>query len=473
MEELVARCLVEERPRHRYGMHDLVRLYAAGRAREEDSGAERAAAFDRLLEWCRDGVEAAARVLYPENLRLAPGQPRRDFADQRQALDWLDAELPTLVAVAAHAARCRPRPEVWLLADSLRGYFVLRLRIREWISVAESGLRVAEELDDQRAQGAMRHSLGLAYSRCGDSVAAQRHLRRALASHQSAQWPQGCAAVLVCLGGAYFQQGQLGPAVDALEEAAEIAGRHGLAVQETAALGDLGEVCRDLGQFHRARDHQLAAIARCKSLGMSRGEAVALANLGFVRVELGELGLAREHLDEAHRRFAALGSRDGEAYALIGLAAVDRGVGALSEALDLAERAVRDAESVDDSSLVVEALLARAEAARRLGRPAEAAADAERASSLAAAQDYRRGLARACLELGAAELARDRDEPARQHCGRAVRLSREQGYRSTEAHATTLLAELDARAGRAEDAAAHARTALSAHRQTGHRAGEA
>lgn len=490
LEELTTRCLIDRQAGRRYGMHELIRRYAADCAREEDRPPVREAALDRLLDGYRRKVDAAARVLYPERLRLPVAAVDSDvcgvFQDQRQALDMLDTELENITAVMAHAVRQRPQPAVWYLADALRGYFVLRLRLPEWIIVAEAGLHAAETHGDRRAQGAMRHSLGVAYSHRGDHLAAERHLTCALDLYRSVAWAAGCAAVLVCLGDIYFVVGRLDEASAALEEAHDLASRHGMPALEAAALGDLGEVYRDRGLLHRARDHQLRTARRCLELGMSRGHAIALVCLGLVCLDLGEPTSARAYLADARERLTALGSRDGEAYATIGLAAVDVAVADMpaglapvsaadvyADALAGTDRALAVADSIVDYSLTVEASLVRAEVLRRLGRPAEAADDARRACDVASEQDYQRGLARALVALARVHLDLGDIDAARASGQRALELSTSRGYQVTAGNALTVLAALDHHSGDGAAAAEHAHRALGIHRRTGHGLGEA
>ncbi|HEX6685953.1 MAG TPA: tetratricopeptide repeat protein [Candidatus Limnocylindrales bacterium] len=497
LEELTARCLVDKQAGRRYAMHALVRLFAADRAREEDPAVVRQAALDRLLIGYQRKVEAAAQLLYPERLRLPVSgldtpDPPVCFEDKREALDMLDTELENVAALTAGAATQRPQSAVWCLADALRGYFVLRLRLQEWIAVADAGLRAAEALGDRQAQGAMRHSLGVAYSHRGDQCAAEHHLAQALALYRSVEWVAGRAAVLICLGDIYFERGRLDEASAVLEEALDLAARHDMPALEAAALGDLGEVYRDRGLLHKAREHQLHTARRCLELGMSRGHAIALVCLGLVCLDLGEPESARKHLTDARKRLAALGSRDGESYAAIGLAAVGVavagpaavGVAAVGTApnrpappsqtgfLAEAARALAMAESIADSSLIVEASLVRAEALRVLGRPAEAAGDARRACEVASEKDYQRGLARALVALAGAHLDLGDLAEARACCLRGLELSTSRGYRVTAANALTMLAALDHRAGDNAAAAGHAHRALDSHRETGHRTGE-
>jgi tetratricopeptide (TPR) repeat protein/transcriptional regulator with XRE-family HTH domain len=494
LDELEASCLIEQQAARRYGMHDLIRHYAADRAQEEEDTTALAGSFGRLMDWYRRRADAASRRLLPEMLRLPGDEPsgNNPFEDKPGALAWLDAEIGNLVAVMGHAATVGG-PAAWRLADSLRGYFILRFRLTEWISIAESGLRVAQRHEDLLGQGAMRHSLGMAQSRHGDNQAAERHLAEALTLYRAAGWAEGTCAILICLGGSYFHEGRLDDASAALEEALAIASLRDLPALEAAALGDLGEVYRDRGLLYRAREHQTRTAACCHALGMERGHAIALLCLGLVCIDLGEPAHAQGHFTEALGRCLALGSRDGEAYAELGLALAaletgafaharhQAGTSAVSEpgtkefarAHDQASHALALAGAISENTLVVEARMARAEALGRLHQLDEAVAEAGYASELAATCGYQRGIPRTLIVLANIERAIGRPGEARTHCQRALELSKRHGYEIATGRALTLLAALDHDDGRAEAGLSHAGQALAIHRRTGHRQGEA
>ena len=61
---------MEEDAPGRFGMHDLLRLYAGDRARAELDTAEREAATGRLCDFYLRAATAAGQVLYPNMQRL-------------------------------------------------------------------------------------------------------------------------------------------------------------------------------------------------------------------------------------------------------------------------------------------------------------------------------------------------------------------------------------------------------------------
>jgi len=130
----------EQRGPGRYGLHDLLRLYAQERGEHEDGMWERTAALERLLDWYLFTADRAAALLYPGMLRLPlPAMepaPTVEFGAPAEAVAWLDTELANLIAAVQHAAEHGPHRTAWLLADSLRGYFWLRRSTVDWLAIA-------------------------------------------------------------------------------------------------------------------------------------------------------------------------------------------------------------------------------------------------------------------------------------------------------------------------------------------------
>jgi hypothetical protein len=166
LDQLAAAHLVDRPAPDRYSCHDLLRRYAAKRAADEDTEADRDEAVSRLFDHYLHTANAAADQLYPYLVRLpqaADALPHKGFPDPAAASAWLDAERPNLLAAVQHANRHGPKPIAWLLADTLRGYFYLRREFVDWFTLANTALAAVDPRQQPQAAAAAHFSLGTAH----------------------------------------------------------------------------------------------------------------------------------------------------------------------------------------------------------------------------------------------------------------------------------------------------------------------
>jgi DNA-binding SARP family transcriptional activator len=471
---LAAAHLVDQYVPGRYRLHDLLRLYAAERAQELDPR-EREAATLRLLELYLRGADEAARLLYPEKLRLPPPggagpQGQTLFTGRAQALEWLDLEAPNLVAAVRHAADHGPRPLAFLLADTLRGYFWLRVPEVRWQDVASAGLSAAVAEGDPRAQLAGALSLGDLHWHRTRYPEAIEHYTEAVRHSQEAGWPEGQAVALDSLGLAHWRSGQLQPAATYLARSLAVARRTGWRAGEMSVLGNLGAVSAELGMLQQAADHFTAALALKPESAAGAG---LLDGLGEISHYRGRLDQALDHLTQALARFREIGNRGGQSDTLRNLAGVHTDAGRYDQALELAGEALELARQIGSQLLEAGALNALGDTEQRLGRDRAALERHEQARRLAHEARTRGQEVDAMVGLATANLHLDRPDLAIEPATQALRLAREAGYRMLEGHAGSALAEIQLAGGRFGQAVEQATAALAVHRETGHRLGEA
>jgi tetratricopeptide (TPR) repeat protein len=267
--------LVEEHE-GRYQCHDLLRLYALNLTSAE----EREQATERLYRWYLSAVDSAARLLYPAMLRLDVPAGPDVVPDHDQALAWLDAERSNLVSAITQGTG----PEVTRLADSLRGYFYLRMHVVDWLTVAEAGLKAAEAQGDLKAQAAAYFSLSDAAMRQGQRETAIAHSSRALVLAQQAEWPAGQATTLGNLGNIHFGAGELDQAAGFYRQALDLARRTGRLLGEANLVGNLGLISWQRGRLDEAAEQCVTALGLHGRTGSRHGEALNHGNLGEVRL---------------------------------------------------------------------------------------------------------------------------------------------------------------------------------------------
>ncbi|HYJ68772.1 MAG TPA: NB-ARC domain-containing protein [Nocardioidaceae bacterium] len=107
--DLTEASLVNSRSADRFELHDLVRIFALNRAREDDPPSARRAALTRLFDHYRWAAAVAMDVYTPEERHRRPdvsdsGTAVPPLADSPSATAWLDTGRPNLVAVGMHTA---------------------------------------------------------------------------------------------------------------------------------------------------------------------------------------------------------------------------------------------------------------------------------------------------------------------------------------------------------------------------------
>lgn len=465
---LAAAHLVDQHPGARYGCHDLLRLYASERGEQEDDPAARDAAVQGLYDWYLHTVDAAATLLYPQmrRLTLPPADstetPGNTFADNTQALAWLDAERHNLVA----AVRQRPLPVVGLLADALRGYFWLRMYTVDWLAVASAGLAAAEACADLTAQTGALLSLADVHFRQGLHQQAIKFSTRALTTARQTGWPEGEAAALNNLGNLHVGLGRLREATEYHRTALALNRRIGRLPNQFNNLGNLGIAYQHLGDLRTALVQYTEALAISRKIGSSHAEAAILSDLGSVLHDLGQFDEALDHLRLALPKHREVGDRGAEVETSNTLAAILRDTGDVTAALEHAQTALTLARDIEFRHGEVDALNTLGTIHLRLGHRRAAVDHHQQAVALARDTAWRYGEAGGLIGLAA---GRQDTMVARQ----AIDLASTSGYRVLEGRARTVLAAVHLGLDELDAAGDLALQALAAHRATGHRLGEA
>jgi DNA-binding SARP family transcriptional activator/Tfp pilus assembly protein PilF len=466
--------LVDGNGAGRYALHDLLRAYAVERVRDSDGEQPGTAASRRLYDWYLLSADAAAGLLYPEKLRLRAAVPSdRGFADDADAMAWLDAERPNLIAAARHTAEYGPREVSWLLADTMRGYLMVRGHTVDWLNVASVGLGAAQAEGDRSGQAALRLSLAEAYVVLGRYEPSIDNATEGLALARDDGWYEGQAVALNILAYVYWCTGRLPEAASACHDALELDRRTGSLAGQTIRHGNLASIYWDLGRLEQAAEEYRRALGLARQIGSGTGQALHLSNLGETYHALGRLDDAMAALAEAHAFALEAGDHAEEAHADCGIAMVHCTAGRTEQALESARTAMVLIEETGDRQDEADILLILGAINERMGEPGAAVERHEQGLRVAREIGARRtevvalnALAGSLVSIGRADLASDR---ARE----AYDLSRELGYRAREGTALTMLAAAAMDQGRPDEASVFAHRALLIHQETGHRLGAA
>lgn len=411
--EILARAhLVETTLPGRYGMHDLLRAYAAELAREDGDG-ELRAALGRLFDYYLVGAAAAMDTLYPATAHQRPRIPVPDgftpSLDQPGAAQsWLDTHRATLATVCAHAAAHGWPAHAVHLAETLFRYHDTGGHYTDMLAVQAQALKAANALGDRdararaltglatgnamlgqyqraieqhtqalntfRATGERRGqaralgNLSVTHYKLGEYESAADHNRQALALYREVDDRVGAAGTLTNLGDVYLQQGRFEQAAAVSQEALSLHRELGYPVGEILTLGNLGQIRARQGRHDMAEDHLLLALDLSRRFAYRDGEAEALTDLGDLHLTLGRHKPAAEHHDAALAIFGAIGSRYGQARALNGLGEAALLAGFPEDAVNHHAAALEIAENGGERSLQARAHAGLARAHSSLGR---------------------------------------------------------------------------------------------------------
>ena len=330
LEALARAHLIEQGSSYaRWRMHDLIRLYADERGIAQADEDEREQARDRLLGYYSSTARAA-----DQRLRAIPGMPVSDnFASRDDALDWLDAERPDLVAAVSMAAGTGRDGVALRLPLALAEYLRWRRRFDDLLATMTVSLESARRLGRRDYEGVALTILGpslLAVRRLEEAVTACRNAA-AICRETGDRRSEGMA--LTNLGLALQEMRRFDEAVTAHHDAVAIFSEIGDRHSEGVALSNLGLALREGGRPEEAVTACQNAAAIFRETGDRQGEATALANLGPALHEMRRFDEAVTTCQDAAAIFRETGDRHSEGIAQSNLGAALREVGRFDDAI--------------------------------------------------------------------------------------------------------------------------------------------
>ncbi|MEU7796933.1 BTAD domain-containing putative transcriptional regulator [Micromonospora tulbaghiae] len=325
----------------RYRMHDLLRRYAADRARAEEPAEQRQAALRRLLDWYLLTAVNAVTALEP-NRAPVPDLPDpgavtpMTFPSESAALRWCETERTNVLALVRSATVEGFHRHAWQTVDT-----------------------VHEVFDRSGSQEDMREMLRIAL----DAATADGH---ALAR----------VGTLINLGATYFTTHDYDRAGSLFAEASRLAEENGFAELQMVCRHNLASVHLRTGATATAIETFQEVLTDCRGTGNATGEAYTLYHLGDAHRQLGRYDQARLLYQQALAVWNRIGSLRGRSLNHVQLAGLSLDTGQPEIALDLVRVAIDLHDRVTDDTIRCDALTVSAEAHLRLGRHRDALADA-------------------------------------------------------------------------------------------------
>ncbi|MFI6538046.1 ATP-binding protein [Nonomuraea sp. NPDC050547] len=313
LEQLIQAHLLQRPSADRYRFHDLVRDYARAVLAEQEQQEHRQAALGRIVEHYLRIADHAAELIEPSrrpNPLTGPvAAPALRLADRREAICWLERELPNLIAAIESAAAGGLLVHTWQLARSLWHFFLLRGDTRDWIHTHRLALSAVQLLGDREGEAETLKNLGVAYWLSDDREGAIALHHQALVLDCWNGDPVGQAKTLTHLGYIHHRAGEYAVAADHFLLSVMLYREVDDPVGGNRGLSGLGDSLRRMGRAERAMPYLLEALSLSRSAADPWGEIQARTAVALAHLEAGEAGLACRHLVRALELSRLLGDR--------------------------------------------------------------------------------------------------------------------------------------------------------------------
>jgi len=304
--------LVEQHEPNRWRMHDLVRLYAADRGRQDLSPDDRDAALRRLVDFYLHTARATRQLTEqhdtpPELDDPAPACRPQQLTTKAEAVEWLDGELPNLLAAQNLAAHHGWRKPVWQFAWSLNHFQSLLGHVHDRAAMWRAALAALDHDDALDVHVVVHRELGRAAAHVGSHDEAATHLMHALNLAEQVDDRGTQAHIHLALAQAYGQQDRLRPALEHSTHAVRLHQEGDRPAVRAAALNSVGWYSARLGDYDQARVHCEAALALARRIRHESIEADVLDSLGYIAHHTGHHREAVDHYRLAAARYRAVG----------------------------------------------------------------------------------------------------------------------------------------------------------------------
>jgi DNA-binding SARP family transcriptional activator/tetratricopeptide (TPR) repeat protein len=319
--ELTAARLISEHRPGRFSSHDLIRVYAAELSAVLDSGGDRDAALDRLLDHYLHTAHAAHILLRPHFVPPAPdaaspGVTREELPDYQQAMAWFAAERRALMAAVGKARDAGRHAQAWRLALTLQQFFQRQGRWHDWAATARTALDAALDAGDRAAEAHTRRSLAGAWHFLGRDDEALAELERARDLFTDLGYTTEHAYLHSNFGAVLASQGHYEKAIGHYRQAYDLYKVMRHEEGQAAALEGIGQCHGRQGSYHQAADCVEKAMVLYRLLEDRNGEGSCWARLGEYRHQLGQYRQARDCHHRASTLRHELGNRADEAEGL-------------------------------------------------------------------------------------------------------------------------------------------------------------
>jgi DNA-binding SARP family transcriptional activator/Tfp pilus assembly protein PilF len=476
LERLLDAHLLQEHVPGRYAFHDLLRSHARDTAAAHEAEADRQSALTHLFDYYRSTLSIAMDFVHPYDRERRPRVPHApalasELSDPTRATEWLDSELPNVLAVALYAAG-HGWPEHTLHLSTLLHQHLARGRYHDaevlhrlaLTTARSAGNRVGEldaliglgRINRRQAryeQALERYGRALELARAIgnrtgelEALVGFGDIDRLQGRHEQGIIRFGQVLKLareignrVCeldahtaIGHIHWRQSRHDKAADHYLQALELARAIGHHTGEIHVLTGLGNIHQMQGRYEQAIDYYHPALEVARATSHRAGEANVLISLGNIHRRRGEYGPAMDYYQPALDIARAAGDRAGELHALGGLGYIHRRQRQSTVAADHYQRILTIAREMGDQNWQFEALQGLGRLHQAAGRGDLALDRYTQALGLATELGQDEDQARAHEGLACAHYSVGQSEPARRHWEWALEILARRGVEHTD-----------------------------------------
>jgi tetratricopeptide (TPR) repeat protein/DNA-binding SARP family transcriptional activator len=340
-------------PEGQFRLHDLIRGYAAARARLDDPVAQHRQAVSRLLDYYLQAADRADRVLHPFRRRSDPQvhcapTARPALGMREDAASWLESEWRNILQAAGYAGRHEWKRQCADLSYVLADFLENRAYWDEAITAHTLALHASRDLADPTRIARASLALSVVRQQTGRHEAAIPLAEEAAAIHRSLADRGGEAESLDQVGLAHQRTARSREALAYFQEARILYGSTGDTRGVASTLSHSGIACWHLGRYREAEAHMREALWLYRQVGDRRGEAKVLNNLGRVHLYNGQHRDALDAYQQSLQIFRDIGGPQNEAILYQNIGSVHRYKGSYEEALSACRRALAIYRDIGD-----------------------------------------------------------------------------------------------------------------------------
>jgi tetratricopeptide (TPR) repeat protein/transcriptional regulator with XRE-family HTH domain len=445
LDQLLEAHLLQEPNLGRYRFHDLIRAHAGHTATGAGNEQDRQPALDRLLDYYRHTAAAVMDAAYPYERERRPQVPAArtpspELSDPAAALDWLDSELPNLLAAARYAKEHGRAAHLLDLSTILHRHLRTRGSYHAAVTLHRQAKSAARATGNQAAEIEALAGLGHIHRRQGHYEPAVEHFAQVLRLARGTGDQVAELDALVGLGFIHLLQGRYEQAAQHFRGALELRQSTGHHPGELDALVGLGHAYLQQGRYEQATDRHQQGLRLARATGNRNGELNALVGLGQVDRRQGRYEQATDHYQQALQIARATGNRSGELNALVGLGQIHRIQSRYEQATDHYRRLLDLAYQTGDRNMQFEARQGLGRIQHVSGHPDAALTHHHEALALATELGQCHDQARAHDGLAHAHHALHQDEQARRHWQHALDILTRLGVDHADDEETTAAA---------------------------------